>query len=133
MTVYTALPSVTYEEVIQHYESDPTELGTQPYIEVKIAHTIAKLRNRYGRRILARLNSGLLDEEMFKATVAEAVLRVVRNPEGFTQEQQGNYSYGLRATVASGYLMFTEDNLLDLLGSQSPVIGTVTIGDHREG
>lgn len=125
------LPQVDYQWVCDAYEGDPEELGRQAYVESRIRHTTSKLRTRFGARIKARLDAGTLDPELYKDTVAEAVLRVVRNPEGFTTEQQGNYSYGLRAAVASGYLMFTAENMLDLLGASSPVIGTFSIGDHR--
>ena len=125
------LPEVTYEWVCDAYEGDPDELGRETYVKSKIRHTTVKLKTRFGRRIAERLASGQLEEDLYRDTVAEAVLRVVRNPEGYTTEQQGNYSYGLRAVVASGYLMFTADNMLDLLGEPSPVIGTFTIGDHR--
>lgn len=125
------LPTVPYKWVCDAYEGDSDELGREAYVESKIRHTTGKLVTRYGARIAARIASGALSEELYKDTVAEAVLRVVRNPEGFTTEQQGNYSYGLRASVASGYLMFTAENMLDLLGAPSPVIGTYTIGDHR--
>lgn len=126
------LPQVTYQQVVNHYEGDPAELGSQTYVETKIGQTVRKLASRLGTRIEARIASGRLDPDLFRDVVAEAVLRVVRNPEGFTTEQQGNYQYGLRASVASGLLMFTDDNLRDLIGSPGPVLGTVTIGDHRE-
>lgn len=125
------LPPVEYSEVVEHYEGEADELGTQAYVEKKIKMTVAKLRTRFGRRIESRLASGVLDLELYYGIVAEAVLRVIRNPDGFTTEQQGNYSYGIRAAVASGYLMFTADNMLDLLGEPGPVIGTFTIGEHR--
>ena len=125
------LPEVAYDWVCDAYEGEPEELGRESYVESRIRHTVSKLKTRFGTRIAARLASSQLEEDLYKDTVAEAVLRVVRNPEGFTTEQQGNYSYGLRAAVASGYLMFTAENMLDLLGESSPVIGTYTIGDHR--
>lgn len=126
-----ALPDVPYSWVVDSYEGDEEDLIRQSYVEAKIRHTIGKLRTRFGAQIAARLASGALEEDLFKDTVAEAVLRIVRNPEGYTTEQQGNYSYGVRAAVAAGYLMFTSENMLDLLGEPSPVIGTFGIGDHR--
>ncbi|WP_053352707.1 Gp19/Gp15/Gp42 family protein [Leucobacter musarum] len=125
------LPTVGYDWVCDAFEGEPDELGRKSYVESKIRHTVGKLKTRFGQRIESRLAAGLLDEDLFKDTVAEAVLRIIRNPEGYTTEQQGNYSYGLRAVVASGYLMFTAENMLDLLGEDSPVIGTFAIGDHR--
>ncbi|MFD5599925.1 Gp19/Gp15/Gp42 family protein [Leucobacter sp. NPDC058333] len=125
------LPDVTYEWVCDAFEGEPDELGRESYVKSKIRHTVGKLKTRFGKRIESRLAAGQLEEDLFRDTVAEAVLRIIRNPEGYTTEQQGNYSYGLRAVVASGYLMFTAENMLDLLGEPSPVIGTFAIGDHR--
>ena len=125
------LPEVTYEDVLEHYEGDdPLELGAQSYIETKIRQAVGRLRSRYGARIRRRLDAGLLDEDTFKDTVAEAVLRIVRNPDGYRMEQQGNYQYQLSAAVASGYLWFTNDNLLDLIGESHSPIGTFAIGVH---
>lgn len=35
---------------------------------------------------------------------SEAVLRLIRNPDGYTQETDGNYSYTISRAVASGKL-----------------------------
>lgn len=126
-----ALPDVPYEYVVDHYEGEPEELGRKSYVEKKISQSINRLASRFGNRIRARLASGALAETLYQDTVAEAVLRIVRNPEGYRTEQQGNYSYGVSAAVASGYLWFTADNMLDLLGEENSPIGTALIGDHR--
>lgn len=36
---------------------------------------------------------------------ANAVLRVLKNPEGYRQESEGNYSYSLNVAAAAGYLL----------------------------
>jgi hypothetical protein len=94
--------------------------------------TIDKAASRWGSRIQARLDDGTLTVNGFKSVIAEAVLRVLRNPDGYTNETEGNYSYGLNKQVASGYLMFTRDNISDLIGvtSAHAHIGTTTIGLH---
>nr|WP_241179679.1 Gp19/Gp15/Gp42 family protein [Pseudoclavibacter alba] len=40
---------------------------------------------------------------------AEAVARVFRNPDGYTQESDGDYSYNINRLVASGLLAVTDD------------------------
>ena len=35
---------------------------------------------------------------------SDVILRLIRNPDGFTQETDGNYSYSIDARVASGRL-----------------------------
>ncbi|MEU1526931.1 Gp19/Gp15/Gp42 family protein [Nocardia rhamnosiphila] len=51
-----------------------------------------------------QITAGSIDVEDVKQVEAEAVLRVVRNPEGYRQETDGNYSYMLSAESASGVL-----------------------------
>ncbi|ASU81409.1 hypothetical protein CDO52_00200 [Nocardiopsis gilva YIM 90087] len=86
-------------------------------------------------RIRARIPD--LDERVakdtnFRALVvqveANAVLRVLRNPEGYRQETEGNYSYSLSAAVASGHL-FVMDSEWDLLGASR---GAFTITPHLQ-
>lgn len=45
---------------------------------------------------------------------ADAVLRVLRNPEGYREEADGDYSYGRMAAVAAGYLLILDDDWRDL-------------------
>jgi len=59
---------------------------------------------------------------------ANAVLRVIRNPDGYRQETEGNYSYSKSAAVASGHL-FVMDSEWDLLGARQ---GAFTIVPHLE-
>lgn len=124
------LPVVTYDQVVAHYEGDGTHLGSQAFVEKKAAQAVGRLAARYGSRVKARLDSGLLTPELYEGTIAEAVLRILRNPEGFRMEQQGNYQYQLNSAVASGYLWFTQDNMVDLIGESFAPIGTATIGVH---
>lgn len=111
-------------------EGDGDDLGTEPFIKAKIAQAVGRLQARYGTRIQERLDSGLLTEDLYKGTIAEAVLRILRNPDGYKMEQSGNYQYQLNSAVASGFLWFTGDNLIDLIGETSSPIGTATIGVH---
>ena len=56
-----------------------------------------------------RIASGALRERLLVMTEAEAVLRLIRNPDGYAQETDGNYSYSLSAAVASGRLEISQD------------------------
>lgn len=125
------LPDVPYDKIVKHYEGDPDDLGPMSYVTAKMEHAVDRLASRFGTRILQRLSSGALSERLYESTIAEGVLRVVRNPDGYRTEQQGNYSYGVNAAVSSGYLWFTADNMADLLGESQSPIGTALIGDHR--
>lgn len=52
---------------------------------------------------------GVLDEQDVVYVEAEAVLRLARNPEGYQQETDGNYSYMLFHEISSGRLTITPD------------------------
>lgn len=125
------LPAVSYESVVAHYEGDPAQLGSRDFVETQTKKAVGRLAARYGTRILNRLNSGVLSTELYEGTIAEAVLRILRNPDGFRMEQQGNYQYQLSSAVASGYLWFTQDNIDDLAGSGFSPIGTASIALHK--
>ena len=51
---------------------------------------------------------------------ADMVLRLIRNPEGYTQETDGNYSYMISSAVASGRLDVLDDEW-QLLGIRRAV------------
>lgn len=63
---------------------------------------------------------------------ANSVLRVLRNPEGYRQETEGNYGYSLSAAVASGHL-FVMDSEWALLGASRGAwtIAPATRANHR--
>ena len=72
---------------------------------------------RLVRRRIADLDQQILDGKLEEQTVAdviiEAVLRVVRNPEGYLQETDGNYSYIL-SQENSGKLFITDEEWEEL-------------------
>jgi hypothetical protein len=55
-----------------------------------------------------------LDPEFVKDKVVGAVLRVLRDPEGISEETEGNYSYRRNPVVASANIWYTKDELADL-------------------
>jgi hypothetical protein len=50
------------------------------------------------------VSTGVLDVEVVIMVEAEAILRLVKNPDGYTAETDGNYSYQISTKVASGRL-----------------------------
>jgi hypothetical protein len=82
------------------------------------------------------LDARVADPEYLKLVVlveANAVLRVLRNPEGYRSEADGDYSYSRLLAVASGLLEILDADWL-LLGVRrgaftvAPVIGTPRCG-----
>lgn len=57
----------------------------------------------------ARVTAGTIPSAVVAMVEAEAVLRLVRNPDGYRSESDGNYSYELARTVASGRLEILDD------------------------
>lgn len=51
-----------------------------------------------------QIDSGTILEDDVIQVEAEAVLRLVRNPEGYMSESDGNYTYMLRNDIATGRL-----------------------------
>lgn len=66
-----------------------------------------------------KVNSGTILEEDVIQVEAEAVLRLVRNPEGFMSESDGNYTYMLRNDIATGRLEILAEEW-EMLGIRKP-------------
>jgi hypothetical protein len=54
--------------------------------------------------LAAKITAGDIDVEDVIYVEAEVVLRVVRNPDGYTQETDGNYTYIMSGEAASAKL-----------------------------
>ncbi|GGM64772.1 hypothetical protein GCM10012275_39190 [Longimycelium tulufanense] len=76
--------------------------------------------------LAAKVTEGVLDSELVAQVEADAVLRLVRNPEGVQSESDGSYSYTLAERVASGLLEILPDEWA-LLGVRA---GAFTIRPH---
>ncbi|TCO56904.1 Gp19/Gp15/Gp42 family protein [Actinocrispum wychmicini] len=55
-----------------------------------------------------RVATGVLSKKTVVMVESDMVLRLIRNPEGYTQESDGNYSYMISSQVASGRLEVTD-------------------------
>jgi hypothetical protein len=101
----------TAQDVQDRYEQDlderltalvTTRLGDA---ELLIKHKIPDLDDR----ISDPEHPNHLDEAVVVLVESEMVLRLIRNPEGLSQESDGNYSYAIYQQVASGKLEITDD------------------------
>lgn len=61
------------------------------------------------RDLDAQVTAGTIDQGILVMVEADAVLRLVRNPDGYTNEQDGNYSYSIDQSVASGRLSILDE------------------------
>lgn len=124
------LPIVTFEDVDSRYlEGDLADLNDRPAVETQIQDAV-DFAARWGDIIAHRIADGRLTANLYKRMIANAVLRVLRNPEGYTSESEGGYSYGLQGTVASGYLWFTADEIATLTGADATLAPTTISVAH---
>src|SRR5690606_25188617 len=77
---------------------------------------VERLLGDAGVKILSRLPmlheyvaTGKMSQDAVVLVEANAVLRVVRNPEGFRSEQEGDYLYARDVATASGLLNILPD------------------------
>jgi hypothetical protein len=123
------LPAVATTELENRYEGDLAEFRAQ-YITTKLADAVALIQQHYPE-VEARLGDGRLLTQNYNRVVCDVVLRVIRNPGGFTNEGDGGYSYGRRVVVASGDIWLTDGDV-DLLFGRVQVadMGTASVGVH---
>lgn len=102
----------TVEDVRKRFDRDLTDE------EERLAQTLLDDAETKIRRRIRNLTQRAAADPDFRAAVimveANAVLRVLRNPEGYRQEAEGNYSYSLNAAVASGHLFIMDSEWADL-------------------
>lgn len=70
---------------------------------------VERLIKRRIKDLEDRVVNGDIDPEDVKQVEADAVLRLVRNVDGFLTETDGNYSYTLQRELASGRLEILPD------------------------
>lgn len=69
-----------------------------------------------------KIASGKIRQRLVVMVESEAVMRLIRNPDGYTQETDGNYSYTIDARVASGRLSILPDEWAMLGVNRSVVL-----------
>lgn len=88
---------------------------------------LGDIERRIKRRVSdldGKITAGTVDLEDVIQVEADAVLRLVRNPEGYIQESDGDYSYMLSAEAASGKLKILDDEW-EILGYRRRRIFTI--------
>lgn len=104
--------NITLDAVKDSYEAViPT--NKYDWVNNKIDEAVRELLNVIPD-IPTRIAAGTLNANLVSDKVVAAVLRVVRNPTGYDQESEGEYSYKLRPTVASGDIWYPTKDLVQL-------------------
>lgn len=91
--------------------------------EVALAETLLDDAEAMIRRRIKDLDERVAADATYRALAvkieANAVLRVIRNPEGYRQESNGTYSYALSAAVAAGHLFIMDSEWTELGASRA--------------
>jgi hypothetical protein len=121
----------TLQDVQDRYHEDLDE-AMELVVNTRLADAELLLRNR-----IPDLDERVADPilwpnylELVIMIEAEMVLRLIRNPEGYSQESDGNYSYAIYQAVASGRLevLDSEWDLLKPPGSGGMFVITPNLG-----
>lgn len=102
----------TFEDVEVRFFRDllPEE---RDLVEARLDDAEGKIRSR-----IRNLDQKVLENPDYLNTVVrvcvDAVIRLIRNPEGFVQETDGNYTYMLSASNADGRLTILTEEWQDL-------------------
>lgn len=85
------------------------------YIAVKIADAEAIIEAELPI-VATRLESGALKTQLYNSVVADMVLRVLRNPEGYTYRTAGDESASASGIAAAGQIVIDENSSRRLTG-----------------
>lgn len=99
----------TFEDVAKRYEK-PLDADLVPWVTQVIEDAERRLVSKRPN-LRSNVEAGKVDEADVRVAVVNAVLRVIRNPEGYQSETEGNYVYTIAKDVAGGKLYFEADDL----------------------
>lgn len=93
------------------------ERSWRPLSDQEAVNASARLEQAWARltavapTVPADMDSGALTSELVASVITDAVLRVLRNPEGLRQESIDDYSWTRDSAVSAGALYFTDAEL----------------------
>lgn len=103
----------TDEDVAVLWARTPTD-EEKALISRRLEQAERMIERRFRRSLLPTIAEQILDGTLLEADVvqveADAVLRLIRNPEGYLSETDGNYTYMLRADLATGQMAITAED-----------------------
>lgn len=102
----------TFDDVQARYHL-PIDDELKPLVDIRLEDAEAKIRSR-----IPALDELILQGRVSEATVirvtAEAVIRLVRNPDGYVSETDGSYTYQLSYGSGTSELTITKEDWRDL-------------------
>lgn len=104
---------ITIKDIADGFEDDINDFPAG-FVQKKLTQALALIEKKCPGA-MSRVDSGKLDKDLFLMVLENMVFRVLRAPEGFKSESEGNYSYDRFPTAASADLWIT-DKELEILG-----------------
>lgn len=106
----------------------------QEKIDEAVRLLIRKVPNIVTRMAAYNPTTGAgIDPLFVRDKVLGAVIRVLRNPEGFMSENEGEYGYRMNPTEASANVWYTKDELADLGAGAASVKPRTVFATNRFG
>lgn len=102
----------TFDDVQARYHL-PIEDELRPLVETRLEDAEAKIRTRIPA-LDELIRQGRVSRETVIRVTAEAVIRLVRNPDGYISETDGSYTYQLSYGSGSSELTITKEDWRDL-------------------
>lgn len=125
-------PPITNSDVADRFEGDLFAKFRPDYVDTLIGDAEALIAGKpaVGPVAARRLAEGTLTRRQYVMVVCRMVLRVIRNPDGYTVQSVGDSTLTVSVRVASGELVVTDDDIADLLSPPpgAMMAGTVGVG-----
>lgn len=102
----------TLDDVQARYHL-PIEDDLYPLVEARIEDAEQKIRARIPA-LDDLVVQGRVSEAVLKRVISDAVLRILRNPEGYVAESDGSYSYQFAYTGGGSELSIPPEDWRDL-------------------
>jgi hypothetical protein len=99
------MPSYAQLSDVQSRLGRPLTADEQPQVETLLEDAEIEIKER-----IPDLDTKATDEDFLRKVVkveASAVVRLIRNPDGYTSETDGDYTYQINYRLASGELTIT--------------------------
>lgn len=98
----------------------PLDESEAVIVETRLEDTEALIKSRV-TDLDAQVTAGTILERLVVMVESDVVLRLIRNPDGYMQESDGNYSYTIDSRVSSGRLALLPEEWT-LLGIRKSVV-----------
>lgn len=92
----------TFEDVAVRYFR-PLDSELHPLVEIRLQDAENRIRTRV-KDLDSRIMENAFYRDVIVQVCADAVIRLIRNPEGYVQESNGDYTYMLSQALADGRL-----------------------------